>query len=91
MTRTATVLADQEQRKTLKFGFSSKSSNSKVCSFEIFGGACICFYDSGPYIAYRCIQQYQSHKYKMFSILYDMHDRLLASYFQELAYYGVYA
>ncbi|KAK4782457.1 hypothetical protein SAY86_016559 [Trapa natans] len=29
VTRTATALADQEQRKVLKFGFSSKSSNSK--------------------------------------------------------------
>jgi len=29
--RTATALTDQEQRNTLKFGFSSKGSASKVC------------------------------------------------------------
>ncbi|WVZ05334.1 hypothetical protein V8G54_018680 [Vigna mungo] len=29
--RTATALTDQEQRNTLKFGFSSKGSGSKVC------------------------------------------------------------
>lgn len=30
-TRTATALTDQEQRNTLKFGFSSKGNASKVC------------------------------------------------------------
>lgn len=29
-TKTASLLADQDQRKTLKFGFSSKGGNSKV-------------------------------------------------------------
>lgn len=33
--RSATVLADQEQRKTLKFGFSSKGSASKVCAMNL--------------------------------------------------------
>lgn len=32
--RSATVLADQEQRKTLKFGFSSKGTASKVCAMN---------------------------------------------------------
>ncbi|XWS42277.1 hypothetical protein CRYUN_Cryun16bG0001200 [Craigia yunnanensis] len=32
---TATALADQDQRKALKFGFSSKSSASKVCDYRI--------------------------------------------------------
>lgn len=30
----ASVLADQDQRKTLKFGFSSKGGTSKVCMLE---------------------------------------------------------
>lgn len=35
-TRSATVLADQEQRKALKFGFSSKGGTSKVSlSFHV--------------------------------------------------------
>ena len=34
---TATALRDQEQRNTLKFGFSSKSTASKVCSSSIKG------------------------------------------------------
>lgn len=32
---TATALADQDQRKALKFGFSSKTSTSKVCNYRI--------------------------------------------------------
>ena len=32
---TATALAEQDQRKALKFGFSSKSSTSKVCDYRI--------------------------------------------------------
>lgn len=38
--RTATALTDQEQRNTLKFGFSSKGTASKVCPTSIWSLEC---------------------------------------------------
>lgn len=35
MVRTATALADQDQRKTLKFGFSAKGGSSKVLTVRL--------------------------------------------------------